>query len=54
MMYNIGLICYKCGSDRIEFLKENSDTVIYRCRDCGKVIIRGKEGKARWIDYKKN
>lgn len=50
--YNKKLICYRCGSDDTEFLKENSNNIVYKCKNCNKIIIKTKRGKERWINYK--
>ena len=42
------LICYRCGSDAIKFLWENSVARIYRCNDCGRIIIKRKRGEEKW------
>ena len=42
------LICYRCGSENNEFLKENSNTMVYKCKDCGRIIIKHKRGKEKW------
>lgn len=45
------LICYRCGSENIEFLRENDRTRIYKCKECGRVIIKRKRGEDIWQDY---
>ena len=45
------LICYRCGSDNTLFMMENSDSTVYKCLNCGKVIIKYKHRNGK--DYGK-
>ena len=46
--FDRALICYRCGSDDIEFMRENSVAYVYKCKDCGRIIIKQKRGEERW------
>lgn len=45
MNTEIILICYQCGSENVDFLKENDHSTVYKCGSCGKVIIKSKVRK---------
>ena len=47
------LVCFKCrsGQEDIEFLKENTRFKVYKCKVCGKTILKRKRGEEIWNDY---
>lgn len=46
------LVCYRCFSENIKFVRENDKTLVYKCEECGNVFVKKKEGSKQWQDYK--
>lgn len=46
------LVCYRCGSEDIGFMRENDKTLVYKCQECGNVFVKKKEGSMQWQNYK--
>lgn len=42
------LVCHKCGSENVGMLRENENTIVYKCNECGHIWVKVKAGRYRW------
>jgi len=44
------IICYACGSDDTFLLRENASSNVFKCRSCGRLIVKMKHDRSGMRD----
>jgi uncharacterized Zn finger protein len=42
------IVCFKCGSEDVKIMRENSHTIVYQCAECENKFVKQKRGVEVW------
>lgn len=48
------LVCHKCGSEDVMQVRENENTIVYKCKECEHVWVKVKAGRYKWQSITSN